>query len=899
MDDTNLEELINENPSIVLKLYNLSDEVYKYAFSKGLEVSFNDLMNNHSLRYQRDYLYNAYKNDPHSIIFFTEYDLNDDIIVDAIKRGYIPSISDLSFNYYLCNNKKLMELAITNNPKCILYLNSTNIDINILKDAINKYDITLNDIKEHPNITKNFSLMSLLPKYKIYSQFLSEKDRYKYISEYLNDNKDITTLPFLQKEYGANLNKDQINSLIHIYKDTKINQDDLDLQEKYLGYLNKIIDAEAILEYKDNKELYRFKNITELNDYIIYCFEKNKIDECKNTITEFVGDKELYSNISLAIDYIYELYKNNTLSKDSTYTTYNLILNEHMNNQTNIFRNKINNERYKFNLTNTKKNSIINGLKIKLLSNYLKNKEYDKLNIDESTYNNLLKQIYNNIINNKKYIKECNKNNIDINKANKEIYNLIFNNNLYELDSKYIINNTNINNNEIINIIASYISKILYRLTNNINPDEKLVNDAINNSKDKLTKLNQFDYIIADNSYLLKNISYLINNISSKDLNKILNNKHYKDITFLLYFADRFDYFNINDFINIAKNIDTIINKFESNNYDKITRFYFLNRFDYVILMAKYLEQINILDYILLGNNVMENIDLTNLKDYEKEYAKMVSKYKCSIPPIDIKGNEIDDEHDEYEFISGDYHNQNRLLISYVKDKNYCIDLHKAGEDTYKECLSGPDGDVILIKKNNKTVNRIFAIRRGNIIQLFTMGEEIKNNSFLYKAIKKIAKEIINTAKKYNDNIDYIFINKESFYKDINNDKLYENNNFLNMFPHADLSNYAYSLYENKDKDINFNEKHNYLYYIPRKDIKIGNENDVNRLRYLYSIMHNTSKSEIYYQSSDETVYIGEDFYVITNGNNITESLLIGNDNRAYEEIDNLYNKLKNKTHKI
>lgn len=899
MEDNNLKKLIDENPSIVLKLYNLSDELYKYAFSKGINVTFDDLMSNISLRYQKDYLYKSYENDVHSIIFFTEYDLTNDIIDNAIKRGYIPSIDDLKFNYYLTNNKKLMELAIINNPKCILYLNNTNIDINILKNALSKYQITEEDIKEHPNITKNYNLMSLLPIYHIYTQFLTDNERYKYIKDYLNNNKDINNLPFLQKEYGANLNKKQISSLIDIYNNTKIDQDNLDIQEEYLNYLNKINDACARLEYKDSKDIYKFKNIAEINEFMISCFKDNKIDKCINTIYEFMGNKEsLYITFN-TINYLYNLYLDNKLTKEKTSIIYNLILNEHMNNQINIFKNKINDERYNFNLTKTKTSSIINGLKIKLLNEYLKNKEYNMININEEYYNNLLKQTYNNIINNNKYIKECNKNNININNTNKEIYNLIFNNNLYEIDNKYISNHTNINNNEIINIISNYISKMLYELAKNINPNIRLIDNAIKNGKDKLTKLNQFDYIIADNNYLLKNISYLINNISSEDLNIILNNKHYKDIIFLLYYADRFDYFTINDFINIAKNIDTIINKLNNSNHSKINKTYFLNRLDYIILMANYLEQINVLDYKLLGNYVMENIDLTNLKDYENEYGRMYCRYKSSIPPVNIKGSDIDSYHDNYEFISGDYHNTERLLINYVNGRHYCIDLHEAGENTYKECLEKESGDVILVKKDNKVIDRIFAIRRGNVIQLFTIVDEIKYNSFLYKAIIKIVDNMVKEIKNNNDNIDYILLNNESIYSIDNNKESYKDNNLIDKFPHGDLEDSAIILYKNKDKDINYDEEYKSMYYLKRKDIRIGNEDDVNKIRYLYNNINHIKDNNIYYYNPDDTIYVGEDFYVIINDNTIVETLVIGNDTRAYEEIDNIYNMIQNKTHKL
>lgn len=292
-----MERAILNQPELILKIKKPSDKLIYYAINKGFIPKKEDFINNPYLKTKEILLTKAFENDP-SIIAFFNRDISYDELISVNNRGYIVSENDLKSNSFLSKNPFIMEDAIKINPGLIKYLNCDNISYNVLKEAVENYKITKEDIEKHPELSKNELLMELLPELNLYSQFLTDKDKITAISNNLKISKVLNTdnLPFLDSKFGGKIKINKINEFINCFN-LSINENDIDLQENYFKILDKIIDGIINIRYNQNKFSFKYPDIAYLNHSLINVFSKYNYNLIKNYINEIYNFT--YQNISL------------------------------------------------------------------------------------------------------------------------------------------------------------------------------------------------------------------------------------------------------------------------------------------------------------------------------------------------------------------------------------------------------------------------------------------------------------------------------------------------------------------------------------------------------------------------------------------------------------------------
>ena len=898
-----MEKAISENPILILRIEEPSETLIRTALRSGYVPEKAHFISNPYLLNYNSLLMKAFENDPSMIVYFDSEKITYESVMSARERGFIASEEDLLKNIHLRNNQYIMQDAIKKEPRLIRLLGENcYIDYYLINETLEKYKITKEDLEKNPELTRNYSLIGLLPEFSLYSAYLTDEEKEKAIAQVLSNSHTLTTsdLPFLDSKFGGKTDIDKINELLK-YFDVSINENDLNIQQGYLHALDKIVDGIVNIRYTQNKFSFKYPDIVALNDSLIQLFSnvistKNYelVSEYVKELHSFIGESIPIELLKNEIEKYYNIYvSNQSIDLSITNEFCNKILNQHRNHFMSNEKNKILADiEKKMKLTEKKKTTILNGRKVSKIENIIKTSNYQQLGITEEQFITEINSVINSIVNNK----DIRKLNIlfDDSKISQIVDMFMYYGRLDVDNINYILD---INNREVSKFIVRKFEQIKFKYINNITLTEE-ESHISRWDKSKLGGLNEANYVIGDGDRCITNLSELLVNLDEETITKILDNKDLiREVSFLLPFINLIDELDIKTFINILVDYDRIKSKITSTidapeNIDFTT--VVLKKIDDLISLANAYSSIDDITLFALGRGIVSEIGEHFSSEYLEFYTQMANKQSGSIPPISLSTS-------NYYLESGMYSDPERLLIGKIPNKDSCIDLlNSAGVRTYNEVLLQNSGDVILIRDSQKRlVSRILLFRRGNVIQMVTRAGEI----FPIDLYKTIADQIIQQSIANNDNIDYVFVNSSSSHSIDGNYVSVKDSRFISNFSHADFSDSALLLsskrkmqgFEEKELELDFDIEPKCSYQKPRKKISYQpTETEITRLRALKIAMEtnhetkeNMSRSfEPFYSKEYAKVICGEDWYIaIKNDGTVEELILPIKDSRIFEEI--------------
>ena len=156
------EKLIEKNQSVIALFTEeqLTPNIIKILEQKKYLVSKEDLKKFPILSESKILMINAFMNDVNMLVELSPTFITDDIIISAFHREFLATKEDLEQNPYLCNFIEIMKPAIENNPELIRYITSScNISPNLIKEALQKYKITKEDLEQNPYLRSNTTIM--------------------------------------------------------------------------------------------------------------------------------------------------------------------------------------------------------------------------------------------------------------------------------------------------------------------------------------------------------------------------------------------------------------------------------------------------------------------------------------------------------------------------------------------------------------------------------------------------------------------------------------------------------------------------------------------------------------------------------------------------------------------
>ncbi len=911
VDDVKNYPILLNNQQLCLKILKQiptwSEELIKTIVTNGFIPKkeyfyLNEDWKNSSLLITQTFLHDA-----SVIVLFNDNLLNETTTKSAYQRGYIATEEDLINNPSLTHYYYIMEPAIKNNPKLIIYLaEDCAISINLIKDTLDKYKITKEDLINHPQLTKKYSIMYELPELRRYSAFLSDMEKAQIFYQALKKDKINTdTLPFLDYKFGSKVDINKLNQLIKYLK-ISFNEEDITFQQNYFRTLDKVIDGIINIRYTQNKFSFKYQDIVSLNDAISDTFKNASINQNYDLIIDLINDLYEFCGKTLNINDIknsilkfYVVFsEKQVLDLELTNEFNNKILNFHRNHYLSTEKEKVlKNIKQSLNLTKKKSEHILVGRKLKKVENIIKEKKLFQLGITEADLKNYINETMKKILANKDIKKLA----ININNL-QNVAQYFYNNGT--LTNEIVKNYLNLDKIKTLKYIVNQFTKIKFNLTDKVylSSNESFISRW---DKEKLDGLNYNNFIIADNERYYKNLANLLIQLDDKSLEEILiNGSSISEVADLIPLIGLTEEFDIDTYKNILINYQRIKQKLLKNNdssqqnYKKII----LKKFYDLICLANAYNSIDDITLYALGRNIVSQVGEQNSLKYLEFYIEMLKRQRGYIPPIKISNS-------EYSLESGLYSDPLRLLIGKKPDNKSCIDLlNTAGVATYKEVLLERTGDVILIRNNlNQLVSRILLFRRGNVIQMVTR----KYEKFSIELYKLLADQIMQKSLAVNDNIDYIFVNESSIDNVDDKYKVISDNRFVNNFAHADFSSSAVLLTakDKIDDYVDFNSKMNFLalpqatYQKPRQALFFNpSETDITRLKALDIVLENDilkkeqkiKDFQVFNINNYKKVVCGEDWYLaIKNDNTLEQLILPTNDLRTYEEIKALKEELK------
>ena len=879
--------IIKKYPDLLVKVPNLSKDLVNLALENGFVPQKEHFILNPQFKGYIELLTAAFKNDPSIIVFYEKKHLTGEVIYSACTRGYVASESDLLENPYLCDISQIMEIAIAKNPQLIKYVSDVcNLSYQLVVKTLTKYEITKEDILKNPALARNYSIMYNLPQFNLYSAFLLPEEKSQIIVEHLKNNKPITTdtLPFLDYRFGGNSDINNLSKLIQKFQ-LSINEDDINIQERFHQILNKVIDGIIELRYIQNKCFFKYTDIVSLNETILNMFVsiKNESDDLMPFIYDiyyFLGETLSFDYLKNQIYHFYEIYKiNNYLDLSLTSNFCNEILNQHRNYYMSTQKSKILRQlSFKLSLSKKKEETILNRRKLNKVSEYIKSKDFDKLKMTELEFIQILEKLKEDILNSRMLKKSGVKlpdENLDI------LINYFFE--FGNISNEIVCSTLEISNFELIKFITSRFEQLKFKIASKVEltQDEMIIHEW----DKKYEGITPIHYKIMDNERLLVNMSKLILQINDFSLNKILsNNDLLGEITYLLPLVDLIDELNLETFIKILANYEHIKIKMTMDKTIENSQNYILDNIADLIILAEAYNSIDDITLFSLGKNIVKDIGENDSIKYLEFYKKMLNRHTSFIPPINLQS-------ENYILESGMFTDPKRLLIGKMFQNDSCIDLlNSAGVKTYSEVLLENSADVILVSDEQRNlVSRILIFRRGNVIQMVTRSKD----KFPIKLYQDIANQIIQQST--NDNIDYIFVNGTAVGLSV--DDMVEDNRFISKFPHADFSNRAFLLYSKNSNKLDFSISPKAIYEKPRMHMTTSpSENMLTRLRALDIVLEKdlmlkeekARNFEPFYMKEYKMVICGEDWYIaITKDGNIEKLMLPSTDLRIFQEIEN------------
>lgn len=808
------------------------------------------------LEYYEHIIKEALKKDPTIITLLKGANLKDEYIKIIIEQNLIITEEILKENPYLTKKQLLMEYALKETPRLILYADCP-IRPTTINEVLKEYRITKKELKQYPNLLKQYTLLENNPELEEYIKYAPPIIELK---DALINNEDIENIKLIGDKITV------IQELSNIL----IQDEETNKKEQEEAYRNLMTIIEKIIKtrYKNQKITFEYPDIITLNDVIIKTFQnindsniEEAIDELTKKISTFIEGKLKKPKIKKQLLIFYKNYiQKKSLIISETELFCNKILNIHRDNYINKEKNIIiENLKQQLELTQKKKQEIYTRRKLKIITQKIK--EGEITNLDHIMY--YLRSDF-------KINKKMKKLGITITEEMYEMLDTIYKQN-GTLNNSPINKIVNTENKDVIKYIINKYEKIKLRYLKQI----KLTNKKITEEEKNKIALNTKNYIIKNRKYANYQAVTLFISQNKETLEKLLEKKeNIKEIIELLPYTNLFKEISTQTIIEIIKTYEYVKNK-KLKMCDK-KRFIFENLDEIILISSGYYM---VTDTIInaLTPKVISGLGETHIKKYLDFYLKMLEQQETQIPPIEF-------EYQDLTLTSGDY-DPERLLIGKLSTlKSSCIDLLDiGGKKTYQEALLKEEGDTILIKQKEKLIARILVFRRGNTIQLISHQDQKQHIDLYYK----IAQEI--KLKSENDNIDCIVVNENSVIEQ-NIDKMIDHR-FIDYFPHADTSDNVIILYKNK-KRINFIEEPIRNYKKKRKPVNYSpTKLDILRIESLY--IAKTNKKNLPNYEQYNRIITGEDWLLAQNENNI-ETILINDENKeSKNEIEQTKEKIK------
>jgi hypothetical protein len=877
------------------ELYNSARVLYYYLKKDPLkhklfsDVAFSkdniEYIINVGVKYQNinpsydAFLLRVFSIDKNALRVFPEYLITNNVVRDAVKRGFILTKDDLFNNPSLAYSKPLMNYFVYHYPELIKYKKCELIK-SVVNASLAHVILTEEDLFNNPSLCSDEEVMNRCKGLRLFASNLSEQEKIIIVSELIKSKKydEVFKLPFFNSTFNKYTDKDKLKEIFNnIF--IEFDDHDMDTEEVFFDEMNKISESIIFKCYMDTKGTFKYNNLIEIYNGVKsgfqsdYEYKKFRIDiENFINLGNFGEVNKKTNDLLEELDIYYNEYRN-LVSLDEIKDLLISILNEHRNSYLKYLKYNINlSIQSKLNLTDKKYKLILNSLKLEKITEYIRDKNFYLFNTTKVEIDNVLNNLKNDLYNNKKLKKsKIVTSEILFDLLEEEFYN-------YGLIRKeYLINNLNITDKEVIKIIINKFEQVKINFTDRITLNSLEYMNRIKYAKETLG-FNINNFKIVDKDQYINNISTLLVKLNITDIEEILENKNYDVFKNLLLYLNILEDFDLNNFKSILINSDKIY-KYVGLSNGEVN---FL-KFSSILNYAKTFNYINDVKRLILTDKVVSNIDNLYLDDYFETYLRMLEKTRCAVPPIKYELSDVLIE-------SGKYSECERLNIGvYYQDS--CLDLlNSAGKDGYLESLTSISGDVIIVRDKNtlEFKKRFIAIRRGNV--LLVIPRLLDENSLVF--LEYMGKKMMDEIKKAEDNIDYIFTPKICCIDEYKTGKVVTDNRFVNLFSHADVSNSVYLIgYKDGKKPLNFFEEYDLCYEKVRKEINYNpSNNEVNRIKALYYYLNNDLKSLTPYIKEDYIFSaVGEDWcYLINKNNEVEEYILPYDKDKAKREIDNM-----------
>lgn len=669
-------------------------------------------------------------------------------------------------------------------------------------------------------------------------------------------------------------------------------EDDLDTQEKFYLFLDRIIDGICQVNFKDYRKTFQFTDVNQINDFILKEFKNNK--ELDNILAEDLADSlidkivqddnyfdECFRNVLLLLE---EYKATGKILKDSSIDFYNELLNRQRNNcitneKSHIIKQLCKNLPY----TKRKETSRIIGAKIKKIDELFKNHDYGELGLSEGMIREVLKDFSVYLSS----LKDIKKENITISQEQSEMFTQAF------LDGNLSV--------EIIQDICPEISvKVANIIFDKYTQVKMIYLPLVSVSKEDLVDLklgyNYNNYKIVSKDLYYKNISNMLYNIEENDALALIeeadNNKY---IFLLVFFINYFRELNVNNVVAILKNYSRIMRDFGEHTEEKNVLGL---SFDKLFTLGNAYNHaddftISVLGFDIVNRIIKDNVTGNDPQDYLKVYLEMLARDKVYIPPVS-------GEFGNYYYESAHDSDCERLMIGKNRSGS-CVGIGGAGQHTFLEALTGDEADVIIFKDKNthEFMARSIVFRAGNYVVLAPIYDREYTAQELYKPelLSEIASQMLNKAREAGDNLDYVFvthniIDLDKYFEVFEDDELYD------YFPHADLEYCKYLIGTKYDNNVILKPREVMLssYDTVRDKVRFKDDitnNDLNKIRALdvlfmdkYLREDKMRNFEFIDKDDFDELFLGQDWYVgIKNRKIADKKILPINSERQQNEI--------------
>lgn len=685
----------------------------------------------------------------------------------------------------------------------------------------------------------------------------------------------------------------------------EIEEDNMNMQEEYFHILDKIIDACVLLRYENNRSLIAYDSIDRINTLVLKKFKANQpldgtLKYLANVLVSMTGRKEEFSYYYEKLSQFYQIYtkRDRQLSYLVTTDFYNEILNKQKDAFFSKEKEAIKNH-LKQTLTYTDKmlRKLENNLKFQKLFSLLSNGQYSSLGITRERMQETLEHLHMYLNTIKPFKKEGH-----------QLSSVVLN----EFDSLFL--QGELTDERLEKDYSEFSSKERKVILNQYHKLLLPYLDNIEVEYDEEIFFNiEFNYnhyqIVSEEGYQ-ERLGTLVNSLSRDEMNYLSDNIERISFLFkLLPLTGCIMDFDEEVFKNIVVNYDQICTKLMQNkgltevSFDDILNYLFevISLGQIYAHADRYTEAIFGQDILGKIINQNDHYSSSDPKDYVEVYQAMLEHSTTLIPPISGEFN-------EYVYESGNNYDADKLLMG-IYCSGSCLGVDGAGEEAYMEALTGDRADVVFVRKkdNQEFLARFLMFRKGNFVIMAPIQGSHGHCESLYQEefLTKIGNQILNSAKKNHDSLDYVFMQHAKLYdKELAHFPIVMNECLSEGIPHCDILDSAWLVATTK-KEIELKPDSHLKSYPKVRGKVMVKDSDCNielaRIKALEIFREEDSfEQEILKNEFDailktryQQAYIGQDFYLAIRGDGgMEKTILKTNDHRQKEEISGCLDKI-------